>query len=143
MNSFKNRLNELLKEHNLNEKLLAELLKIKNLSTIYNWTSGNFVPKINIVIEIANIFKCSTDFLLGLSDNNETIKPKSCPPFYSQLELILKDKGLKVYNLRKDNVISAGLAESIFVKHSIPLTYNVIKIAEYLKISIDELVGRV
>ena len=143
MNTFQNRLNELLKEHNLNEKSLANLLKIKNLSTVYNWTGGNFTPKIDIIIDIANIFKCSTDFLLGLSDNNETIKPKICPPFYTQLELILKDKGLKIYNLRKDNIISAGLAESIFTKHSTPLTYNVIKIADYLKISIDELVGRV
>ena len=143
MNTFKNRLNELLKEHNLNEKLLAEMLSIKNLSTIYNWTSGNFTPKINVIVDIANIFKCSTDFLLGLSDNNETIKPKKCPPFHDQLNSILTRANLKVYNLRKDNIISAGLAESIFVKHSIPLTYNVIKIADYLKISIDELIGRV
>lgn len=143
MSTFQNRLNDLLKEHNLNEKLLAKLLNIKNLSTIYNWTSGNFTPKIDIIIDIANIFKCSTDFLLGLTDNNETIEPKTCPPFFSQLDSILKSKGLKVYNLRKDNIISAGLAESIFTKHSIPLTYNVIKIANYLRISIDELVGRV
>lgn len=143
MNTFQNRLNELLKEHNLNEKSLANLLKIKNLSTVYNWTSGNFTPKINVIIDIANIFKCSTDFLLGLSDNNEIIKPKTCPPFHTQLELILNNKGLKIYNLRKDNIISAGLAESIFTKYSTPLAYNVIKIAGYLKISVDELVGRV
>ena len=143
MSTFQNRLNELLKDNNLNEKLLAKTLKIKNLSTIYNWTCGNFIPKIDVIINIANTFNCSTDYLLGVSDNNEIVKSKNCKPFHSQLELVLKQKGLKVYNLRKDNVISAGFAESIFKKNSVPLSYNVIKIANYLNISIDELVGRV
>ena len=120
MSSFKNRLNELLKEHNLNEKTLAEILQIKNLSTIYNWTSGNFMPKIDIIAKLSNTFSCSIDYLLGLNDNNDILPPKECPPFHIQLEKILKDKNLTKYTLRKHNILSAGLSSSIFIKHCIP-----------------------
>lgn len=80
---------------------------------------------------------------MGLTKNNEELPPKDCPPFHEQLTKILNSKGLKETYLRNKKVISRGLSESIFNKHSIPQMENVIKITNELKISLDELVGRV
>ncbi len=143
MNKFKNRLNELMKENNYNEKDIANLINYKNLSTIYTWTDGTYTPKLDNMLKLSNLFKCSIEYLIGRTDDYEEIPPKECPPFYERLINVLETQGLKKTHLRNKRIISRGLAESIFSRHSSPHMDNVIKIADYLKVSIDELVGRV
>lgn len=141
MDKFLQRVNEL-KDKDMTYEELGRQIHI-NKSTIYSWTSKQNMPKLDNMIILSNYFKCSIEYLLGRIDNLEEIPPKECPPFHEKLLSVLESKGLKKTHLRNKNVISRGLAESIFDRHSIPCLDNVIKIADYLKISVDELVGRV
>ncbi len=48
---------------------LAEKLGVKQ-STVSSWEIGRSRPTFEQVIEISNIFSCSTDYLLGKADND-------------------------------------------------------------------------
>ena len=48
---------------------LAEKLGVKQ-STVSSWEIGRSRPTFEQVIEIPNIFSCSTDYLLGKADND-------------------------------------------------------------------------
>ncbi|MBR5156977.1 MAG: helix-turn-helix transcriptional regulator [Clostridia bacterium] len=52
----------------------AELAKILGItrSSVNAWEMGISVPSTQYIVELANIFRVSTDFLLGI-DNNATI----------------------------------------------------------------------
>ena len=143
MEIFIERLKELVyNDNNLTLEKLANEINI-NSSTMSSWTSRYNMPKLDKMIDLSNYFKCSIEFLIGRSEDNSYVKPKDCPPFHIQLQKFLERKGLKINHLRNAGVISAGLNESIFKLHSIPFMDSVIKIADYFKISVDELVGRV
>ena len=142
MNKFLERLNELAQERKLTIEQLAHELNMSS-STLYTWTSRSSMPKLNIMILLSNYFRCSIEYLLGRTDNCDEIPPKDCPPFHERLLNILESQGLSKTHLRNKRVISRGLSESIFENHSSPFMENVIKIADYLNISVDELVGRI
>lgn len=142
MDKFLGRLKELLVEKGINYLELAKETNIGE-STVYAWTSKYNMPKLNNMILLSNYFKCSIEYLIGRSEDNKELQPKVCPPFHERLINILKARGLKKTHLRNVKIISRGLAESIFERHSSPFMDNVIKIADYLKLSVDELVGRV
>lgn len=140
MDKFLERLDDL--RNGTTVEILANHLKMGS-STIFSWYSRKNMPNLNNMIVLSNYFKCSIEYLLGRTDNFDVIPPKECPPFHIRLENILKSKGLKKTYLRNKGVISAGFNDSIFNKHSSPYIDNVIKIADYLNMSVDELVGRV
>lgn len=67
MTKFKERLRELRIEKEMSQIKLAEKLGV-DFRTISNWEIGVRKPDIDMLVEIANFFDVSTDFLLGLVD---------------------------------------------------------------------------
>lgn len=67
MTKFKERLRELRIEKELSQTKLAEKLGV-DFRTISNWENGVRKPDIDTLVEIANFFEVSTDYLLGLCD---------------------------------------------------------------------------
>ena len=59
---------ELLKERGITQNALAAFLNITP-STISEWKKGNLRPAVEDVINTAQFFNVSTDYLLGLTDN--------------------------------------------------------------------------
>jgi len=55
---------ELLEQHNLTQKQLAEILNISP-STLGNYIQNTREPDYNTLIKIADFFQVTTDFLLG------------------------------------------------------------------------------
>ncbi len=137
------RLNDLMREYNYSAKDICELINYKTLSTVYTWINGTSTPKIDVIIKLSNLFNCSVEYLIGRSNDASCLPPKDCPPFFIQLNSFLESKNLKYTHLRNNKIINGGLHESIFLNHATPYLDSVIKIADYFKISIDELVGRV
>ena len=67
MNMFSQRLKELRQDSGMTQQQLASLLNIKQQSYArYEYGTGE--PSLQTLIELAKIFKVTTDYLLGLSD---------------------------------------------------------------------------
>ena len=141
MNKFSIRLKELMNETNPN--FLAEKLGLKDENRIYAWLAGDYIPKIDTIVKLANLFECSIDYILGRTDSDEKVVNDNKIIFHERLEQIMKQKKLIKQDFRKNNILSSGLAFSIFNLKNIPYTENIIKIADYLGVSIDYLIGRI
>ncbi len=66
--TFGQRLKKLRKDKGLSQEQLALMLK-KSRSTVAGYETDDRYPEFFSLIEIANLFKVSSDYLLGLSDN--------------------------------------------------------------------------
>lgn len=67
MSDFKNRLKELRLENNLTQTALANKLGVKQ-GVITNWELRGSEPTAEYLIKLANIFEVSTDYLLGIEN---------------------------------------------------------------------------
>ena len=67
MNNFSKNLKELRIEKGLSQQELAQIFNVTQ-STVAKWESGEREPNFSILIQIAKLFKVSTDILLGLKD---------------------------------------------------------------------------
>ncbi len=85
-------LKDLLDENNLTINEFANKMKIKNSSIVYGWLKGDYIPKLDKLNEIANLFNCSIDYLLGRTENIDIVSPKSIKPLCENLTKILADK---------------------------------------------------
>lgn len=68
MSTFPNRLKELREKRELLGKDLAKIMSVEP-ATITNWEKGNRFPKDDVLVKIADYFDCSTDYLLGRTDD--------------------------------------------------------------------------
>ena len=90
-----NRIKALRKSHNLTQEELAEKLGLKNKSSIANYESGKMAPCDEVKIKLCNLFNCSVDYLMGLSEAKAlSIKNK-------RLEDRLKSFEITYYHLYK------------------------------------------
>ncbi len=64
---FAERLKELRTDQNLDQTQLARILKVSK-GTICKWEKGVQTTDLDMIITIAEYFKVSTDYLLGLED---------------------------------------------------------------------------
>lgn len=71
--TIKERLKKLRKEKNLYQKELADKLNISR-AVIASYETGKAVPSIDIIIRYADYFECTTDYILGRTDNKNHIK---------------------------------------------------------------------
>ena len=137
---IKERLNELMTIQGVNNTTLASEIGVSNV-TIGRWVNGNTAFSFSNCLKLANYFNCSLDFLVGRSDIVIDFTPKMCPPLYSHIRKIMKDKD----KTRNDINRNTSIKSSHFVdwrKGKDPHIISLIELADYLDISLDELVGR-
>lgn len=60
------RIKALREQHNLTQVELAKRLRITR-SSVNAWEQGISVPSTQYIVELSNIFKVSTDYLLGVN----------------------------------------------------------------------------
>jgi len=142
MSSFSDKFNELIEDKNTDIEKISKFLGLNNNTKVYAWLKGNNTPRFKTIVMLADYFTCSLDYLLSRTENFKTIKPKVLPEFNIHLKKVLKECKCSQYKLLKDNVVSKGHLNSWFNKKIVPSTENIIKLADYLNVSIDYLVGR-
>lgn len=64
---FSTKLKEIRVEKNLSQKEISKFLSLP-VSTYANWEQGRREPNIEMIKKLCEIFDCSADYLLGLSD---------------------------------------------------------------------------
>ena len=134
------RLTELMEIKGVNGKALASGINVST-TAISNWTSGKGYFRLYNCIKIVNYFNCSVDFLVGRSATILDFTPKPCPPFYSHLRELMKNMGIS----RNEINLNTSVKSSHFVdwsKGKEPHIFPLIELADYMYISLDELIGR-
>lgn len=129
----------------IKQKDIAEFFNL-NFTTISGWETGKDTIPLKRLIEYANYFNYSLDYLFGLTRTNDT----NYLPLTINLDLIAKNLKLlrKKHNLtqadvaKKINTTQASYAHYENAINLIPTTflYNLTLI--YSPFSIDELLGR-
>ena len=66
------RLRELRTKNGLTQNEIAAKLKVSG-QTILNWENGIYEPKINQLIELADLFNVSVDYLIERKNNVNTV----------------------------------------------------------------------
>lgn len=69
---FDERLIKFRQMHNASQKVFSKIMQV-NLSQYQNYEYGKHLPTVDKVSRLCKYFKVSSDFLLGLSDELETI----------------------------------------------------------------------
>lgn len=63
------RLKEIRKDHKHTQQKLADLLKV-SVSTVQSWEQGKSDPSHELLVTICRMYSVSSDFLLGLTDDD-------------------------------------------------------------------------
>ena len=71
MDNYYRRLRDMREDHDLSQRQLATLLHIPQ-SQYHRYESGQREIPIHYLIRLAVLYKTSTDYLLGLTDNPKT-----------------------------------------------------------------------
>ena len=112
--SLSENIRRLRKERNLTQERLAEALGV-TVGAVYKWESGQSLPEISMLMEIADFFDTSVDLLLGYQPKDNRLE--------ASIERITA--GFKTMDheaLRE--------AEKVLAKypHSLPVVYNCARI---------------
>ncbi len=136
------RIADLRVDHDLKQKDVAGILST-NRSTYSKWEYGiNDIP-IEKCNELANLFNCSMDYLLGLSNqNNKVLKSINLTLMCKRLLELRKEKHLSQQELGN----AVGFHQRTYSHYEdgsrIPTTFKLYYLALYYNISFDYLVGK-
>ena len=141
---YKNNLQDIFAEYfaqtGLNVNSFAAKFNISE-SKIYYWLNGAYLPTIKNYILLADIFQCSVDYLIGITENRAFVKSENPVPFLARFEQLMHEKGCTKYSLAKECKIGNS-AVSKWSKGKIPNTENMVNLADYFGCSLDYLIGR-
>lgn len=94
MNEFQERLKELLIENDMSRLQLANMLNI-SATTINGYFNKNYYSELQIALKITKFFKCSLDYLFGLTDTYKNYKNNS-NDFFENFKYLLKQNNLSI-----------------------------------------------
>ena len=138
---FADRLSELIFDK---KKSVREVAKDTSVgkSTVYEYLSGQKMPTLRNLIKLADYFSCSTDYLLGLEEEQNKLVFQSCKPFFERFEEVLHYFEITRYRLEK----MTGIAESLLYYwakgQKVPTIDNILLVCETLDCRVDFFVGR-
>ena len=138
---FAERFSYLISESNSTQKQLANAIGIKETS-ISNYKKGLSEPSIKHLVAIADYYKCSTDYLIGKTDDLNEKEFNACPPFYLRLQTLLKQNNISAYKFCKDNNLPQGSFYDWKNGKAEPNLFNLTKLSKIFDYSLDYLLGR-
>lgn len=138
---FAERLEELMLDNGFTSKSLATYLDV-DVSTVNHYLSGRFLPHTDLLIKIADCFKCPADYLLGDGENFTCKNYAQSVPFAERLNFIMSKTNCSQYRLHKETKIADTLITYWRRGVYTPSVDNLIKLATYFKCSVDYLIGR-
>ena len=141
LTNFAERLAELIFDAGTNATKLSEELGFGN-ATISHYLTKLYLPTVEHVIKLADYFHCSTDYLLGITEENYVREFKPCPPFGERIIFLCKHFNTSRYKLQKKTDISETAMRYWVKGKTNPSIVNIIKIANEFQCSVDFVLGR-
>ena len=139
---FSERLEELIFDTELPQNEFAGKCGLTPVE-ISKYLKGNCMPSLSSVLKIADFFKCSVDYVLGIEDQKYSTCFHPIPPFAQRLRFLLPHFGYTGYRFCKEakNISAARYYDWLNGKHE-PSLENIINIAEFFDCSVDFVIGR-
>ncbi len=141
MSKFVETLKDLMQEENLNAYNLAKNIGVAP-SSITCYLNGEYSPTLKSIIRIADYFKCTTDYLLGLESYNSSEKFSLCPPIGNRLKELVNKKGYSGSRFCKESGIPEGTYFAWTAGRVEPNIESIVKISKFLNCSVDYVLGR-
>lgn len=142
MSNFGENLSALMAEHNLNAPALAKLLKTDR-SNITRYQQGKRLPLFHGFVAIIEYFNVSADILLGLVDYTLETSFLPIPPFGDRLREVMRETNTTQYRIEKETRISGASMYKWLFNQSVPTVENLVKLAKFMDVSVDYLLGRI
>ena len=139
MSNFRERLEDLLLEHDMSKNQLSKIIGVRP-DTIYGYYRKNLLPEIHIAKHISEYFECSLDYLFGLSEqikNND----KNDLSFPETIKKLIKENHKSIEKTMKELNISDRTYYRWQSGESKPLTSVIITLAKYFDVSVDYIIG--
>ena len=140
LSNFAERIVELKEEHDLSNLQFEKICGCKNQS-ISSWLTKGVYPKLINLMRLSDYFKCSIDYILGLTDNKTLTRRENPIPFLDRISELLVKNNITEYALAK----ACDFNRSSFVnwrkRNLLPQTECLIGIAEYFNCSVEYLLG--
>ena len=141
MSEFVERLEWLMFEHGFNKKMLAEQAHI-NATCISHYFLGKHIPTVESLVKLADLFGCSTDFILGREEENRQLAFKECPPFSERIAALRKEAGGTAQSFYRRFKISKTCYYGWLSGERKPTLDNIIALADNLDCRVDYILGR-
>lgn len=142
LSKFAENLFSLMQERNLNAPALANLIKTDR-TNITRYLRGERLPFYDIFTKLIEFFNVSADVLLGRLEYCDVEKFQRIQPFGTTLRRILDETKTSQYRVIKDLHISQATMYYWLLNDRLPTVENLDKLADYLEVTVDYLLGRV
>lgn len=135
------KLKEIRKLNKLRQEDVANILNVER-STYTGWENGKSTIPLKQLIKICNFFKCSIDYVTGLSKENKyyCLTPKNVNNIGKNLKKLRLKNNLKQKDVCYFLKVSSSSYSSYETNKILIPTEIIYKIAKKLKYSIDKLI---
>lgn len=141
LSKFPEQLDLLLFEHELTSFQLAQNLGV-DPTCIARYLRGERKPSVENLVQIADYFQCTTDFLLGREHENYPTTFYPCPPFSEQLLVLKEHFGCPWWHFYKKARVSASRLFDWKNGSHVPFLDSVINLANGFNCTVDFIIGR-
>ena len=134
------RLNELLFDNELEIKELSSKVGFK-LRVLYRYVNNERIPCLKNCIKLSEFFKCSIDYLLGLSNEDNYTNTYSNRTFIEIYDELLRDNQTNNHSVS----LSLGIGRNQYYnwkKGVNPKIETLITLSKHFHVSIDYLIGK-
>ena len=142
LSKFAENLFSLMQEHNLNAPALADLIKTDR-TNITRYLRGERLPLYDVFTKLIEFFNVSADVLLGRLDYCDVKEFHPIQPFGTTLRRVLEETNTTQYRVIKDLQISQATMYYWLLNERLPTVEKLDKLADYLDLPIDYLLGRI
>ena len=138
---FADRLSESIFDRKKTAREVAEEISIGK-TTVYDYLSGQKMPTLSNLVKLADYFGCSTDYLLGLEQEQTELTFQVCKPFSERFQEVLQYFEISRYRLEQ----LTGIAESALYYWAKgqrrPTLEKILLVCEKLDCRVDFFIGR-
>ena len=142
LSKFAENLFVLMSERNLKAPKLATALNVDRTS-ITEYLRGKRFPNFKVFVSFLEFFNVSADVFLGRAEYSNAKEFHPISPFGTTLRRVMAETKTTQYRIEKDLHISGGTMYYWLINKSLPTVENLDKLADYMEVSIDYLLGRV
>ena len=131
-----------MEERNINAPALAKEINVHRTS-ITRYLRGERLPNYEDFVALVEYFNISADVLLGREEYCEVKTFHAAQPFGVTLRKVMQEDKVSQYKLHKNLHFSSATTNYWLSNKKLPSMDKVDKLADYLEVSVDYLLGRI